>query len=165
MRLLFAVMAVSSMFVSSTIALSEPRSAKDCASIEESFAYNECIAKFGPSGSGKIASHTPGTVIANAPANDAPLPPGLITGSAPPPPRAAAVTRSAPPARVSGSILQRRTNGRYFAVFQVGHAAAAPRAAPVPRRAAPVWRAAPGAAPKVYTAAAQYSRWRQYRRH
>lgn len=149
MRLLFvAMMAVSPIVVSATLARAEPRSAKECASIEESFAYNECIAKFGPSGTGKIVAHAPGAVIANAP----PPPPSDVG----PPPTAATVPQRAvanvyrgAPARVSGSIYQRRANGRYFASFQVGRPVAA-RAAPTPA--------------KAKTAAVPYSRWRRYRR-
>lgn len=173
MRLFFAtLMAVSPIIASSTLARSEPRSAKDCAAIEESFAYNDCIAKFGPSGTGKIVSHAAGAVLANAPANPAaeglsdiklaPSAPSPAARAGSPVARGASPVARAAPSRVSGSILQRRTNGRYFAVFQVGSTAAASRVVPVaPRKPAavarPTW--------KPRTAAAAYPRWRQYRRH
>lgn len=167
MRLLFAtIMVASPMIVSATIARSEPRSAKECASIEESFAYNECIAKFGPSGTGKIVSHAAGAVLADPAAeglSDIKLAPQTPPRAGSPAGRGASpVARSAPPARVSGSIAQRRTNGRYFAVFQVGPTAAASRIVPsAPHK--PVAATRPAWKPK--TAAAPYARWRPYRRH
>jgi hypothetical protein len=83
------------------ISIAAPRSAADCAAIANPFAYNECIALFGP----KVGqSHFQPDA---GPASHA-----TAARSYP----AAGRTR-----RVSGPVFARRApNGRYVAEFQVG---------------------------------------------
>src|SRR5438552_4150522 len=92
------------------LALAAPRSVTDCAAITNAFAYNECLATFGP----KMGEQ-----------HYQPAPPaGQVQGNAP---AVRGTPNAALPQRVSGSIVTRRAgNGRIVAEFAVGRPAEAP---------------------------------------
>jgi hypothetical protein len=110
---------VVAMILAPAAAFAAPRSAADCAAIENAFAYNACIAQFGPVPGQQHYTQAP-------PTGQVPV------ATASTPGRAAPAYRGA--TRVRGTVFTRRgSHGRMIAEFQVGPSAAAPQ----PRR---TWR-------------------------
>jgi hypothetical protein len=102
--------------------LAAPRSVTDCAAITNAFAYNECLAMFGPKAGQQHYQPAP--------------PPGKEPIVAGRPARGKAAT-AAPP-KIGGLIQARRTaNGRIVAEFTVGRPAEAPVILPKRRRHLP----------------------------
>lgn len=86
-------------------ALATPRSAADCASIENPFAYNECLASFGPKAGDQHFTAAPPQAAAQGQTQIGRM----------------RTYRGVAATRASGPLMARRTSdGRFIAEFQVG---------------------------------------------
>ena len=105
LKILRALIGAAVIGVPATAFAAGPQTIDDCEKIDEAFAYNACLAKFGPRAGG----------VRHGNGGGADVPRG-------PPPKQAAVRRNgATPLRPKGALTLRQTkDGRVIAEFNIG---------------------------------------------